>query len=101
MSEVTQILSAIEQGDPGAASQLLPLIYGELRKLAAQRMAHEQPGQTLDATALVHEAYIRLVSLDRKPARNSDRMLRIPSSHFVVGPSPLEWVGVEPVVLLP
>src|SRR5260370_32642998 len=60
MSEVTQILSAIEQGDPHAAEQLLPLVYDELRKLAAQKLAHEKPGQTLDATALVHEAYLRL-----------------------------------------
>jgi DNA-binding GntR family transcriptional regulator len=56
MSEVTQILAAIEQGDPHAAEQLLPLVYDELRKLAAQRLAHEQPGQTLQPTALVHEA---------------------------------------------
>jgi RNA polymerase sigma factor (TIGR02999 family) len=61
MSEVTRILSAIEQGDPRAAEQLLPLVYDELRKLAAQKLAQEKPGQTLDATALVHEAYVRLV----------------------------------------
>jgi RNA polymerase sigma factor (TIGR02999 family) len=61
MTEVTRILSAIEQGDPSAAEQLLPLVYDELRKLAAQKMAEEAPGQTLQATALVHEAYIRLV----------------------------------------
>jgi RNA polymerase sigma factor (TIGR02999 family) len=61
MSEVTQILHAIAEGDPHAASQLLPLVYDELRKLAAQRLAREMPGQTLDATALVHEAYLRLV----------------------------------------
>jgi RNA polymerase sigma factor (TIGR02999 family) len=61
MGDVTRILSAIEQGDPSAAEQLLPLVYGELRQLAAQRLAHEQPGQTLQATALVHEAYLRLV----------------------------------------
>ena len=61
MSEVTRILSAIEQGDPHAAEQLLPLVYDELRKLAAQRLANEKPGQTLQATALVHEAYLRLV----------------------------------------
>jgi RNA polymerase sigma factor (TIGR02999 family) len=60
MSNVTRILSAIEQGDPHAAGQLLPLIYEELRKLAAQKLAHEKPGQTLEATALVHEAYLRL-----------------------------------------
>src|SRR5262245_3626006 len=61
MSGVTRILSAIEQGDPHAAEQLLPLVYDELRKLAAQRLAQEKPGQTLQATALVHEAYLRLV----------------------------------------
>jgi RNA polymerase sigma factor (TIGR02999 family) len=61
MSEVTRILSAIEQGDPRAAEQLLPLVYEELRKLAAHKLAQEAPGQTLQATALVHEAYLRLV----------------------------------------
>jgi RNA polymerase sigma factor (TIGR02999 family) len=61
MSEVTRILTAIEHGDPNAAEQLLPLVYDELRKLAAQKLAHEKPGQTLEATALVHEAYLRLV----------------------------------------
>src|SRR5262245_4677059 len=61
MSEVTRLLSAIEQGDPHAAAQLLPLVYDELRRLAAAQMMHEKPGQTLDATALVHEAYLRLV----------------------------------------
>jgi RNA polymerase sigma factor (TIGR02999 family) len=61
MSEVTRILSAIEQGDPHAAEQLLPLVYDELRTLAAQKLAQEKPGQTLQATALVHEAYLRLV----------------------------------------
>jgi RNA polymerase sigma factor (TIGR02999 family) len=61
MSDVTQILNAIEQGDPAAASQLLPLVYEELRRLAAAKLGGEAPGQTLDATALVHEAYLRLV----------------------------------------
>jgi RNA polymerase sigma factor (TIGR02999 family) len=61
MSNVTQILSAIEQGDPLAAGQLLPLVYDELRRLAAQKLAQEKPGQTFEATALVHEAYLRLV----------------------------------------
>src|SRR5262245_46776337 len=65
MSEVTRILSAIEQGDPAAAGQLLPLVYDELRQLAAQRLAREQPGQTLQATALVHEAYLRLVGAEQ------------------------------------
>jgi RNA polymerase sigma factor (TIGR02999 family) len=64
MSEVTHILSAIEQGDPRAAEQLLPLVYDELRRLAAQKLAQEKPGQTLQATALVHEAYLRLAGPD-------------------------------------
>lgn len=61
MSEVTRILAAVEAGSPGAAAQLLPLVYDELPKLAATRLAHEPPGQTLEATALVHEAYLRLI----------------------------------------
>jgi RNA polymerase sigma factor (TIGR02999 family) len=65
MSEVTRILSAIEDGDPQAAEKLLPLVYNELRKLAAQRLTHEKPGQTLDATGLVHEAYLRLVDVEK------------------------------------
>src|SRR5437660_7174594 len=65
MSEVTRVLSAIEQGDPQAAEQLLPLVYDELRKLAAQKLAEEKAGQTLQPTALVHEAYLRLVDTDR------------------------------------
>ena len=69
MSEVTRILTAIEQGDPSAAEQLLPLVYDELRKLAAQKLSHENPGQTLQATALVHEAYLRLVG-DQSPTTN-------------------------------
>jgi RNA polymerase sigma factor (TIGR02999 family) len=71
MSEVTRILSAIEQGDPSAAEQLLPLVYHELRKLAAQKLAQEKPGQTLQATALVHEAYLRLVDVDKAQHWNS------------------------------
>jgi RNA polymerase sigma factor (TIGR02999 family) len=65
MADVTQILHDIEQGDPHAAEQLLPMVYDELRKLAAQRLAQEKPGQTLQATALVHEAYLRLVDVDK------------------------------------
>jgi RNA polymerase sigma factor (TIGR02999 family) len=61
MTDITRILSAIEQGEPRAAEQLLPLVYDELRRLAAQKLAQETPGQTLDATALVHEAWLRLV----------------------------------------
>jgi RNA polymerase sigma factor (TIGR02999 family) len=71
MSDVTRILSAIENGDPSAAEQLLPLVYEELRKLAAQRLAQEKPGQTLQATALVHEAYLRLVGGARPQDWNS------------------------------
>jgi len=65
MHEVTRILSAIEQGDPQAGEQLLPLVYEELRRLAAEKMAQEKPGQTLQATALVHEAYLRLVDVEK------------------------------------
>jgi RNA polymerase sigma factor (TIGR02999 family) len=71
MNEVTRILSAIEQGDPHAAEQLLPLVYDQLRQLAAQRLAQEQPGQTLQATALVHEAYLRLVDVEKAQHWNS------------------------------
>src|SRR5256884_3868567 len=71
MSDVTQILNAIEQGEPHAAAQLLPLVYNELRKLAAQKLAEEKPGQTLQATALVHEAYVRLVDVDKEQHWNS------------------------------
>jgi RNA polymerase sigma factor (TIGR02999 family) len=72
MSDVTYILSAIEQGDPHAAEQLLPLVYDELRRLAAQKLAQEKPGQTLDATALVHEVYLRLVG-DESERQFTDR----------------------------
>ena len=71
MTDVTQILSQIEQGDPSAAEQLLPLVYEELRKLAAIRLSHEKPGQTLQATALVHEAYLRLLGNENTHKWNS------------------------------
>jgi RNA polymerase sigma factor (TIGR02999 family) len=71
MTDVTQILSQIEHGDPAAAEQLLPLVYDELRRLAAARLANEKPGQTLQATALVHEAYIRLVDVEKAQHWNS------------------------------
>jgi RNA polymerase sigma factor (TIGR02999 family) len=71
MSDVTQILSQIESGDPNAAEQLLPLVYEELRKLAAAKLAHEKPGQTLQATGLVHEAYLRLVDVEKAQHWNS------------------------------
>jgi RNA polymerase sigma factor (TIGR02999 family) len=71
MSDITRILSAIERGDPRAAEQLLPLVYDELRQLAAEKMAQERPGHTLQATALVHEAYLRLVDVDTAQRWNS------------------------------
>ncbi len=71
MSDVTCILSAIEQGDPSAAEKLLPLVYDELRQLAAQKLAQEKPGQTLQPTALVHEAYLRLVDVEKVQHWNS------------------------------
>jgi RNA polymerase sigma factor (TIGR02999 family) len=71
MTEITGILSAIEQGDPHASGQLLPLVYDELRRLAAQRLAQENPGQTLQATALVHEAFLRLVDTEKVQHWNS------------------------------
>src|SRR5712671_4021562 len=71
MSDVTRILSQIDQGDPQAAEKLLPLVYEELRKLAAQKLALEKPGQTLQATALVHDAYLRLVDVDAAQHWNS------------------------------
>jgi RNA polymerase sigma factor (TIGR02999 family) len=73
MADVTRILSAIEQGDSHAAEQLLPLVYNELRKLAAQRLAQEKPGQTFEATALVHEAYLRLVGNGAEPRWDNRR----------------------------
>jgi RNA polymerase sigma factor (TIGR02999 family) len=71
MTEVTRVLSAIQEGDPHAANQLLPLVYEELRRLAAQKLAQEKPGQTLEATALVHEAYLRLVDVEKAQKWNS------------------------------
>src|SRR5947207_518791 len=73
MSEVTRVLSAIERGEPHAAEQLLPVVYEELRHLAAQKLASEKPGQTLQATALVHEAYLRLVDTDKGQSWDSRR----------------------------
>jgi RNA polymerase sigma factor (TIGR02999 family) len=68
MSQITQILSAIERGDPSAAAELMPLVYDELRELAAQKLARERPGQTLQATALVHEVYLRLLGREEPPS---------------------------------
>jgi RNA polymerase sigma factor (TIGR02999 family) len=71
MADISRILSAVEQGDPQATDELLPLVYAELRKLAAAKLAHEKPGQTLQATALVHEAYLRLLGGSQQPAWNN------------------------------
>jgi RNA polymerase sigma factor (TIGR02999 family) len=71
MTEITRVLEQLQHGDPAAAEALLPLVYAELRKLAAEKMARERPGQTLQATALVHEAYLRLVDADQAPHWNS------------------------------
>ena len=68
MTDITNLLSLIDGGDPSAAEQLLPLVYDELRKLAAAKLSQEKPGQTLEATALVHEAYLRLVDVEPGPA---------------------------------
>jgi RNA polymerase sigma factor (TIGR02999 family) len=89
MNQVTQILDAIQQGDPHAAAQLLPLVYGELRKLAAAKMAKEQPGQTLQATALVHEAYMRLVG------KNSDQHWDHRGHFFVAAAEAMRRILVE------
>jgi RNA polymerase sigma factor (TIGR02999 family) len=82
MSEVTRILSAIEKGDRCAADQLFALVYDELRKLAAQKLAQERPGQTLDATALVHEAYLRLVRVAPDDSRGGERVEFANRRHF-------------------
>jgi len=82
MSDVTRILSQIEAGDPAAAEQLLPLVYDELRKLAAAKLAHEQPGQTLQATALVHEAYLRLVGKQESGVGSQESVKWDSRGHF-------------------
>jgi hypothetical protein len=82
MNGVTRVLSAIEGGDPHAAAQLLPLVYDELRKLAAQKLAQEKPGQTLQATALVHEAYLRLVDVYK-----AQRAETTPEPHLSASPT--------------
>ena len=102
MNELTRILSGIEAGDPHAAEQLLPLVYDELRKLAAQKLAQEKPGQTLEATALVHEAYVRLVNreqalplrrigIDARPGFIADS--NVPRGHRGTRLSPLARTG--------
>jgi RNA polymerase sigma factor (TIGR02999 family) len=89
MSEVTHILNAIEQGDPKAASQLLPLVYDELRRLAAEKLAQEKPGQTLQATALVHEAYVRLAGPE------GDRHWNSRTHFFRAAADAMRWVLVD------
>jgi len=87
MSDVTRILAQIESGDPAAAAQLLPLVYDELRKLAAAKLAHEKPGQTLQATALVHEAYLRLVGAPTERKLSAGDV----GAAVADNPSPAEW----------
>jgi RNA polymerase sigma factor (TIGR02999 family) len=88
MNDVTRILSAIEQGDPHAAEQFLPVVFDALHKLAAQKLAHEAPGQTLQATALVHEAYLRLVDVDKAQQWNS-------RGHFFAAAEAMRRILVE------
>src|SRR5438034_4767511 len=89
MDAITQVLQAIEQGDPHAADQLLPLVYEELRRLAAQKLAGEKPGQTLQATALVHEAYIRLVGPDES------RYWETRGHFFAAAAEAMRWILVD------
>src|SRR6478672_4931280 len=91
MPNVTRILSQIEQGDPQAAERLLPLVYEELRKLAAAKLAHEKPGQTLQATALVHEAYLRLV----RPAEAEPQQWRSRGYFFAAAAESMRRILVE------
>ena len=88
MSDVTRILSAIEKGDQKASEQLLRLVYEELRKLAARKMAQENPGQTLQATALVHEAYLRLVDVEKAQHWNSRGHFFAAAAEFAPGGNP-------------
>jgi RNA polymerase sigma factor (sigma-70 family) len=92
MSEVTRILTAIEQGDANAAEQLLPLVYDELRKLAAQGLAQERPGQTLQATALVHEAYLRIVASTERPISSTGQPMAKREGEPDCGPA-ARWNG--------
>ena len=89
MNEITRVLNAIEQGEPGAAAQLLPLVYDQLRRLAAHKLAQEKPGQTLDATALVHEAYLRLVETD------SPRSFRDRNHFFAAAASAIRRILID------
>jgi RNA polymerase sigma factor (TIGR02999 family) len=95
MSEVTRILDAIEQGDTHAAEQLLPLVYNELRRLAAQKLAQEKPGQTLEATALVHEAYLRLVQCPGHESGESKRRWDSRGHFFAAAAEAMRRILVE------
>jgi RNA polymerase sigma factor (TIGR02999 family) len=95
MSEVSRILSAVEEGDPHAAEQLLPLVYDELRRLAAQKLAKEQPGQTLAATALVHEAYIRLVPSPQHAADTPEQHWNSRGHFFAAAAEAMRRILVE------
>jgi RNA polymerase sigma factor (TIGR02999 family) len=95
MSDVTRILHAIDQGDPHAAEQLLPLVYDELRKLAAAKLAHEKPGQTLDATGLVHEAYLRLVGPSLAEAAGSDKQFANRRHFFAAAAEAMRRILIE------
>ena len=95
MNEITRILSGIEAGEPHAAAQLLPLVYDELRKLAAQRLAQEKPGQTLQATALVHEAYLRLVASPGGESRGSEPKWNSRGHFFAAAAEAMRRILVE------
>ena len=95
MNEVTRILEAVEQGDPHAVEQLLPLVYDELRKLAAQRLAHEKPGQTLQATALVHEAYLRLVAEPNRQSQSAEPRWETRGHFFAAAAEAMRRILVE------
>jgi RNA polymerase sigma factor (TIGR02999 family) len=95
MSHVTRVLSAIEQGDPSAAEQLLPLVYDELRKLAALRLAHERPGHTLQATASVHEAYLRLVATPGRRRQSADPCWETRGHFFAAAAEAMRRILVE------
>ena len=88
MNDVTRILCAVESGDPRAAGELLPLVYGDLRRLAAQKLARESTGQTLEATALVHEAYLRLVDSETLQGWNGRGRSRAPAGSGCAGVVP-------------
>jgi len=95
MSDVTRILSAIDNGDPQGARQLLPIVYAELRKLAAQKLAQENPGQTLQATALVHEAYLRLVASPGRASGKSEPQWNSRGHFFAAAAEAMRRILVE------